>query len=987
MADAAKSNPVGSPETAYGELLTVLRGRGLAVHPAIEFATTKCGFGGVATRPIPAGSDLMSVPYPLVLTETRAAQRPLAQALRRALGPAFSGLESRTMLFAELVALRFTDEYHWRAESAEKRLSEEEGAVGGRSEDAEWRAYARALPAEYDDPLQWPQDQADELLRGTNLAAATSHRRGWLRRQFRLLESACAEEPAALPGHVFTWERMLWAQSAFSSRGFPHFLAVPPGVGAASLTPADEAAVGCMVPALDILNHDAAARVRWERRSDRLCFVTEEALPAGAEVCNNYGPKSNEELLLCFGFVVPNNPSDAAAVTLSAPGADTDPLAPLRRRVARAASLIRPRMYITKDDPLPAELLAAAVVGAADEAALEAWLDLAWDDAAAAAASLAGTERGPAVCASGPASSDGCDEVVKALRSRRRADDPLTDFDHPSTRLSAALLAELVAPCRRRAVPAGMDPGRAAAAAGALAGLLRSKAALAEPPSREAPHDADESDERMPYRRKCVALYRQSQAALFTAAAEAAEAVAHAWGQLAEPGEDDQERWRAGRAVATAMAAAASTVGDGAAAAAAVATGASSGAAGGGAAGSRAGSGGPSPQWAIELALAAADTSTKGEAPAEGPASRKRGRAERAAAEEAVVGSGSGRHAAALASSLLMRAAADEAAVAGLLEEAVVLGSRPGAGQGGWAVAVRPPAAGAAPLLSQWMQRGWEAFEASEQAGSADADDDSEAAFEAFMRGLAAVEAVALGVVATPAGMQNRPSPSPIARQLVECLRVHGEAEAAEPGGRVAVSPPLDGDDPAAAAHAGLDGWIALRGSPKRSRALAALGMAESGGAAMDVARPERLACAAGGPGPAVSGAIAEGDARIDVFGVPVAAVPLLVLAERDAASQPHPAAKRLARADDVQPGLKAWEFGQMTAAEARLPAFYQAEAECAPTAATMKEAPPALRHPAWERSNTLAAQAQSQRLLQECVGACRRAQLLSVSAVAQALA
>lgn len=36
----------------------------------------------------------------------------------------------------------------------------------------------------------------------------------------------------------------------------------------------------------------------------------------GSEVFSNYGHKSNEELILSYGFVIPNNPADFVHVSL-----------------------------------------------------------------------------------------------------------------------------------------------------------------------------------------------------------------------------------------------------------------------------------------------------------------------------------------------------------------------------------------------------------------------------------------------------------------------------------------------------------------------------------------------------------------------------------------------------------------------------------------------------------------------------------------------
>lgn len=43
----------------------------------------------------------------------------------------------------------------------------------------------------------------------------------------------------------------------------------------------------------------------------------------GEEVFSNYGHKSNEELILSYGFVIPNNPADFVHVSLGFSADDT----------------------------------------------------------------------------------------------------------------------------------------------------------------------------------------------------------------------------------------------------------------------------------------------------------------------------------------------------------------------------------------------------------------------------------------------------------------------------------------------------------------------------------------------------------------------------------------------------------------------------------------------------------------------------------------
>lgn len=50
-----------------------------------------------------------------------------------------------------------------------------------------------------------------------------------------------------------------------------------------------------LVPVFDLANHHPDVRVTWEWNLLDCRLVIDERLEAGAQVYNNYGPKSNEE--------------------------------------------------------------------------------------------------------------------------------------------------------------------------------------------------------------------------------------------------------------------------------------------------------------------------------------------------------------------------------------------------------------------------------------------------------------------------------------------------------------------------------------------------------------------------------------------------------------------------------------------------------------------------------------------------------------------
>ena len=72
-------------------------------------------------------------------------------------------------------------------------------------------------------------------------------------------------------------------------------------------------------------------------------FATGEALVAGQEIYNNYGPKSNEELLLSYGFVLQGNPQDAYQLEVAGLAAEDEE--ELHAKHALLAALALPKRH------------------------------------------------------------------------------------------------------------------------------------------------------------------------------------------------------------------------------------------------------------------------------------------------------------------------------------------------------------------------------------------------------------------------------------------------------------------------------------------------------------------------------------------------------------------------------------------------------------------------------------------------------------------
>ncbi|PNS16561.1 Ribosomal lysine N-methyltransferase 4 [Sphaceloma murrayae] len=74
-----------------------------------------------------------------------------------------------------------------------------------------------------------------------------------------------------------------------------------------------------LVPIMDCLNHNPEAKVDWAFEPGRFVLSVSKGIGKGEEVYNNYGPKSNSELLMGYGFCIENNPYDCVFETLKPP--------------------------------------------------------------------------------------------------------------------------------------------------------------------------------------------------------------------------------------------------------------------------------------------------------------------------------------------------------------------------------------------------------------------------------------------------------------------------------------------------------------------------------------------------------------------------------------------------------------------------------------------------------------------------------------------
>ncbi|PHH59442.1 hypothetical protein CDD81_3202 [Ophiocordyceps australis] len=231
-----------------------------------------------------------------------------------------------------------------------------------------WWPYIQALPqpahcAAWALPPFWPPCEA-ELLEGTNVEVGVQKIRldvaaelARVREALRPCQAPQSPWPSLQPlAHALAQSPTLyhWAYCIFSSRSFRPSLVLPE---------AHHDDFSVLLPVFDLGNHDMTTHVRWELdHAGRHCQLrVGRAHAPGQQIYNNYSMKTNAELLLGYGFMLPttdhlhNDYTHVRKRTNAAPVASDEYLISLRPLSHASSMLARSRAKA----PAPDHVLAA----------------------------------------------------------------------------------------------------------------------------------------------------------------------------------------------------------------------------------------------------------------------------------------------------------------------------------------------------------------------------------------------------------------------------------------------------------------------------------------------------------------------------------------------------------------------------------------------------------------------------------------------------
>ncbi|KAI0426366.1 SET domain-containing protein [Xylaria sp. FL1042] len=173
-----------------------------------------------------------------------------------------------------------------------------------RGEHSHWWPYIRTLPPPEHMadmlPVVWPTSDA-EFLRGTNAYVAVQEIRSTLKKEYKQAMKFLPERFQC----EYTRPLYYWAYCIFTTRSFRPSLIIP-DAGLLSL-PCKIDDFSILLPLFDIGNHSPLAKTTWVTDEDsRTCVLrSSEPYSATQQVYNNYGMKTNAELLLGYGFIFP----------------------------------------------------------------------------------------------------------------------------------------------------------------------------------------------------------------------------------------------------------------------------------------------------------------------------------------------------------------------------------------------------------------------------------------------------------------------------------------------------------------------------------------------------------------------------------------------------------------------------------------------------------------------------------------------------------
>ncbi|KAH3901574.1 uncharacterized protein SCODWIG_03329 [Saccharomycodes ludwigii] len=170
--------------------------------------------------------------------------------------------------------------------------------------------YINVLPDTLTTSLTWSDEQL-EMCKGTDLYLKTKRLRNKIQEEYEKYCVPLFNNRSECKPCITDY---LWAHSIITSRGFPSIL----------LNDKRNSENAFLLPIIDFFNHKADTKTKWTPVVDtnneviEIEFSTLEKYPKpNLEIFNNYGmEKSNEDLIINYGFLLEDNKYDSISLNL-----------------------------------------------------------------------------------------------------------------------------------------------------------------------------------------------------------------------------------------------------------------------------------------------------------------------------------------------------------------------------------------------------------------------------------------------------------------------------------------------------------------------------------------------------------------------------------------------------------------------------------------------------------------------------------------------
>ncbi|PVH88692.1 SET domain-containing protein [Cadophora sp. DSE1049] len=194
-----------------------------------------------------------------------------------------------------------------------------------------WWHYIRLLPQPDTPealglPVWWPEADL-EFLNGTNAEPPIKKRKALWEAEWKQGISLLATDFE--DREKYTYHLYQWAASIFGSRSFRASLTIPPELISGSQNSFKDSLFilehimkdrfSVLLPVMDIGNHNGINQVDWSRDSStgHFSLSNRELIAQGNQIYNFYGDKSNSELLVAYGFILPGTKRDTVNLRLT----------------------------------------------------------------------------------------------------------------------------------------------------------------------------------------------------------------------------------------------------------------------------------------------------------------------------------------------------------------------------------------------------------------------------------------------------------------------------------------------------------------------------------------------------------------------------------------------------------------------------------------------------------------------------------------------